>query len=123
MFVHGSFAHILMNMFVLYQFGNQLENNIGKFRFIVVYFVGGLITSFGSLGYMILTNNWVSLVGASGAISVIIGYIALKDRFNRQSLIIWILLISFAPLLLGLPVAWYSHLIGFAIGWLFGFIL
>ena len=72
---------------------------------------------------MILTNNWVSLVGASGAISVIIGYIALKDRFNRQSLIIWILLISFAPLLLGLPVAWYSHLIGFAIGWLLGFIL
>jgi membrane associated rhomboid family serine protease len=72
---------------------------------------------------MYLTTNWVNLVGASGAISVLIGFLALKDIVNRKGLIIWILLISFAPLLLGLPIAWYAHIIGFLLGWILGLIL
>ena len=71
---------------------------------------------------MYLTTNWVNLVGASGAISVIMGWYALKDTYQRKGIIVWILLISFAPLLLGLPVAWYAHIIGFVIGWLIGLI-
>ncbi len=123
MFVHGGFAHILMNMFILFQFGNQIEEAIGKTRYILLYFIGGLLTSIGSFVYMLLSGNLANLVGASGAISVLIGFLALRDRFNRKGLIIWILLISFAPLLLGLPVAWYAHLIGFIIGWLMGYLL
>ena len=72
---------------------------------------------------MYLTGNWANLVGASGAISVLLGLVALRDRFNRKGIIIWVLLISFAPLLLGLPIAWYAHIIGFIIGWLMGYIL
>jgi membrane associated rhomboid family serine protease len=123
MFVHGGIAHISMNMIVLYQFGNSLEVAIGKIKFISLYLIGGLLTSLGSLVYMYYTGNWANLVGASGAISVIVGFIALKDKFNRKGLIIWILLISFAPLALGLSIAWYSHLIGFILGWLIGYIL
>jgi len=123
MFVHGGIAHILMNMVVLYQFGNPLEEAIGKIKFISLYLIGGLLTSLGSLAYMYYTGNWANLVGASGAISVIVGFIALRDKFNRKGLIIWILLISFAPLAIGLPIAWYSHLIGFVLGWLIGYIL
>lgn len=123
MFVHGGIAHILMNMVVLYQFGNPLEVAMGKIKFISLYLIGGLLTSLGSLAYMYYTGNWANLVGASGAISVIVGFIALRDKFNRKGLIIWILLISFAPLVLGLPIAWYSHLIGFVLGWLIGYIL
>ncbi|VAY86483.1 FIG056164: rhomboid family serine protease [hydrothermal vent metagenome] len=123
MFIHGGFAHILMNMFVLFQFGNQIETNIGKFKYLLLYITGGLLTSLGSLGYMYYSGNWANLIGASGAISVLIGFLALRDKFNRQGLIIWILLISFAPLLLGLPIAWYSHIIGFIIGWVLGYIL
>lgn len=123
MFVHGGIAHILMNMFVLYQFGNQIEKAIGIPKYLILYFVGGLLTSFGSLAYMYITGNWANLIGASGAISVLLGWYALRDKYQRQGIIIWVLLISFAPLLLGLPVAWYAHLIGFAFGWLLGYVL
>ncbi|MEA2019262.1 MAG: rhomboid family intramembrane serine protease [Campylobacterota bacterium] len=123
MFVHGGVAHILMNMFVLYQFGNMIEQYLGKFKYLLLYFIGGILTSIGSLAYMYFTGDWVNLVGASGAISVLLGWFALKDKYQRKGIIIWVLLISFAPLLLGLPVAWYAHLIGFALGWLLGYIL
>jgi len=123
MFTHGGIAHILMNMFVLFQFGNIIESTIGTKKYLFLYLFGGLLTSIGSLAYMYFTADWVNIVGASGAISVLIGWLALKDPYQRSGLVVWILLISFLPLLLGLPVAWYSHLIGFALGWLIGYIL
>ena len=123
MFVHGGIAHILMNMFVLFQFGNMIEQYLGKVKYLLLYFVGGLLTSVGSLAYMYFTGDWVNLVGASGAISVLLGWFALKDIAQRKGIIIWVALISFGPLLLGLPIAWYSHLIGFVLGWLIGYIL
>lgn len=123
MFVHGGIAHILMNMFVLYQFGNNIERLIGIPRYIILYFVGGILTSIGSLAYMYISGDWANLVGASGAICVLLGWYALKDTYQRQGIIIWVLLISFAPLLLGMPIAWYGHIIGFVLGWLLGYIL
>jgi membrane associated rhomboid family serine protease len=123
MFVHGGFAHILMNMFILYQFGNMIEYTIGIFRFLLLYFVGGILTSIGSLAYMYFTGDWANLVGASGAISVLLGWYALKDSYQRTGIIVWVALISILPLFLGLPVAWYAHFIGFALGWLLGYII
>jgi membrane associated rhomboid family serine protease len=121
MFVHGGIFHILMNMVVLYQFGNIIERAIGKIRYLLLYLVGGLLTSIGSFGYMYFTGDWANLVGASGAISVLLGFVALRDRYNRKGIILWIALISLAPLLIGLPVAWYAHFIGFGIGWVMGY--
>ncbi len=123
MFVHGGIAHILMNMFVLFQFGTQVEEAIGKIKFTLLYLIGGLLTSYASFAYMFFSGNFANLVGASGAICVLLGLVALKDRYNRKGIIIWVLLISFAPLLLGLPVAWYAHIIGFLIGWLLGYFI
>jgi len=123
MFVHGGIAHILMNMFILYQFGHMVERAIGIPKYLLLYFIGGILTSIGSLAYMYTTGNWANLVGASGAICVLLGWFALKDSYQRSGIIVWVLLISFAPLLLGMPVAWYAHLIGFALGWLLGFVL
>ena len=121
MFTHGGIAHILMNMFVLYQFGNMIEKAIGIPKYLFLYFIGGVLTSIGSLVYIYYTGNWSNLVGASGAISVLLGWFALKDKTQRSGIIVWVLLISFAPLLLGLPIAWYSHLIGFVLGWIMGY--
>lgn len=123
MFVHGGIAHILMNMFVLYQFGTQIEAVIGKVRYIMLYMIGGLLTSVGTLAYMYFTGDWANVVGASGAICVLLGWYALKDHFQRKGIIVWVLLISFAPLLLGFPIAWHAHLIGFALGWLMGYLI
>lgn len=118
MFAHGGIGHLLMNMFVLYQFGNLVEYYRGKVYFLILYFVGGILTSLFSFAFMFVFELNHNLVGASGAISVILGYIAFVDTYQRKGIIIWVLLISFAPLLLGMPIAWYAHIIGFALGWL-----
>lgn len=123
MFAHGGIGHLGMNMFVLYQFGNAVERFRGKTAFFITYFVFGILTSMLSFLYILFLDNQVNLVGASGAICALLGYVALIDPFQRKGIVTWILLISVAPLLLGLPIAWYSHLIGLAIGFFGGMIL
>ena len=118
MFMHGNFTHLFMNMAVLFQFGVILQREIGTFRFIMLYMIGGVLTSLFSLAFMSFVGLDHTLVGASGALSVLIGFMALKDKNLRAGLVIAILLISFVPLLIGMPVAWYAHIIGFIIGWL-----
>jgi len=120
MFAHGGIGHLGMNMFVLYQFGNLIEKYRGKKDFATVYFAGGLLTSLLSFAYIYFLDPQVNLVGASGAICVLLGYIAFFDKHQRKGIITWVLLISVAPLLIGLPIAWYAHFIGLAIGFIFG---
>lgn len=122
-FTHKSYSHLFMNMIVLWQFGNLLENYVNKYKFLVIYITGGVLTSVGTLAYMHYLDNWTYVVGASGAISVIFGYIAMRNKSQRKGIITIILLISFIPLLMGINVAWYSHIIGFIIGWIFGYLL
>ncbi|PLY07795.1 MAG: rhomboid family intramembrane serine protease [Arcobacter sp.] len=122
MFAHGGLGHLGMNMFVLYQFGNPIERYRGKKEFFIVYFIGGLLTSLLSFAYIYFLDSQVNLVGASGAICVLMGYIAYFDKFQRKGIITWVLIISVAPLLIGLPIAWYAHFIGLAIGFLIGVI-
>lgn len=119
-FAHGGVGHLLMNMFVLYQFGNMIELYRGRGYFFALYFLGGLLTSLFSFAFIYYLAPDHNLVGASGAICVLLGYIALIDKTQRKGMVIWIVLISLAPLLIGLHIAWYAHFIGFAIGWLFG---
>lgn len=122
MFAHGGIGHLAMNMFVLYQFGNPIEQYRGKKEFLIVYFIGGLLTSLLSFAYIYYLDPQVNLVGASGAICVLLGYFAYFDKVQRKGIITWILIISVAPLLLGLPIAWYSHFIGLGLGFLIGVI-
>lgn len=123
MFTHGGWIHLGFNMFVLYQFGNIIEHQRGILVFGSLYFIGGIATSLVSFYFIYFMGYNHNLVGASGAICVLLGYIALYDRFQRKGLIVWVLLISFAPLLVGMPIAWYAHIIGFVIGWLLGYFL
>lgn len=63
MFLHGGFLHILLNMFMLWQFGNSLENFLGTKKFLQLYLFSGLTS--GLLWMLFGTNP---AVGASGAI-------------------------------------------------------
>jgi len=119
-FVHGGLMHLAMNMVVLFQFGTLIEAARGKLFFVLLYYVGGIATSLITYAFIYSFDMNVNIVGASGAICVIIGWIAQKDKFNRQGLVIAILLISFLPLLAGMNIAWYAHIIGFGVGWLIG---
>ncbi len=124
MFIHADWSHLLMNSAVLLQFGILLERELQiKVRYLLIYFVGGLITSLLSYIYILYFDPNVNLVGASGAISVLFGWFAYKDPQMRGGLIVTMLLISFVPLLMGMNIAWYAHLIGFVLGWLSGYLL
>lgn len=119
MFAHGGLAHLGMNMFVLYQFGSLIERSRGAKELILLYFVCGILTSLGSFAYVYYLDQSVNIVGASGAISALLGYVAYYDKAQRSGIITWVLLISVAPLLIGLPIAWYAHFIGLALGFIY----
>ena len=122
MFAHGGIAHLGMNMFVLWQFGNLIERGRGKKEIVLLYLITGIITSLLSFAYIFYLDNSVNLVGASGAICALLGYVAYYDKAQRSGIITWVLLISVAPLLIGLPIAWYAHFIGLAIGFIYALI-
>lgn len=123
MFAHGGLGHLAMNMFVLFQFGNLIEKSLGIKRFLIIYFIGGVLTSLGSFAFMYFIGFNHNLVGASGAISVLMGFIAMVDKSQRKGIVTWVLLISVAPLLIGLPIAWYAHFIGLGFGFLIAFLM
>jgi len=121
-FAHGGIAHLGMNMFVLWQFGNLIERFKGAKELVALYLISGLLTSILSFGYIFYLDHNVNLVGASGAICALLGYVAYYDKAQRSGIITWVLLISVAPLVIGLPIAWYAHFIGLAVGFLYAII-
>ena len=122
MFAHGGIGHLGMNMFVLWQFGNLIERFKGAKELVALYLISGLLTSILSFSYIFYLDNQVNLVGASGAICALLGYVAYYDKAQRSGIITWVLLISVAPLIIGLPIAWYAHFIGFGVGFLYAII-
>ncbi len=88
MFVHGSIFHIFFNMIFLFAFGKSVEEKIGHIRFLLLYTAGG----FFSLFFYVLFNieSKIPIIGASGAISTIIGAYFIyffKKRVNTLSII------------------------------------
>lgn len=63
MFLHGGFLHIALNMFVLWQFGNQIESVIDTKKFLLLYFISGIVS-----GVLWMFFGMGPAVGASGAI-------------------------------------------------------
>ena len=119
-FAHGGLFHLILNMFVLYKFGNFIEELYGKVVFLLFYLLGGILVSLLSFIFMDYFNFNHNLVGSSGVICLLLGYVALIDPSQRKALIVWVLLVSFAPILIGFPIAWYAHIIGFVLGLLLG---
>jgi membrane associated rhomboid family serine protease len=70
MFLHAGVLHIAFNMLALYWLGTVVEQALGTWRFLLVYFVSGLA---GSAGALLLTGPFAVTVGASGAIFGIMG--------------------------------------------------
>jgi len=65
LFVHAGIWHILANMVTLYFFGTYLLGLIGENKFLMVYFLGGLL---GNAFYMLLGDPYTIVIGASGAV-------------------------------------------------------
>jgi membrane associated rhomboid family serine protease len=139
MFLHGGWSHVLGNMWFLWLFGNNIEDSMGRLRFIAFYLLCGL----GAAAAQVLSDptSVVPMVGASGAISGVMGaYIVLYPRVRVYSLVIifffvttialpaWVMLGYWMLLQLlgglggsaaGGGVAFWAHVGGFAAGVVF----
>ena len=97
MFLHGSWMHLIGNMWFLWIFGNNVEDSMGRLRFVVFYLLTGLI----AIGTQILLDpgSPVPTVGASGAIAGIMGaYIVLYPKARVSTLFFFFIFIRIIPL-------------------------
>jgi membrane associated rhomboid family serine protease len=143
MFMHGSWPHLLGNMLFLWIFGNNVEDSLGRFRFIVFYLLGGFaataLQTFITLTYATQLEAMIPNLGASGAISAVLGgYLVLLPRAKVLTVIVFILREVPAVLFLGIwfgfqlvdgsaslahpeaggGVAFFAHIGGFLFGML-----
>lgn len=135
MFVHGGWLHLLGNLLFLAVFGNNVEDRLGRLRFLAFYLGCGLVATYGFA--LAAPGSTQPLVGASGAIAGVLGaYLMLFPRARVWGLLTFLL---FLPVRLpawvvlgswfvvqyayargaGLAeggVAYLAHVIGFAVG-------
>jgi membrane associated rhomboid family serine protease len=83
MFMHAGFTHILFNMLGLYFFGPRLEEEMGGKRFLVLYFISGLMGGF--LSFFFTPNS--PIVGASGAVYGI--FLGFAYFWPREKIFLW----------------------------------
>ncbi|GAC1440228.1 MAG: rhomboid family intramembrane serine protease [Mycobacteriales bacterium] len=136
MFLHGGWLHLLGNMLFLYVFGNNVEDRLGRLKYLLFYLVCGYAATYGFSLFQ--PGSIEPLVGASGAIAGVLGaYIVLFPRAKVWSLLTflfflpvrlpaWIVLGSWfvlqylyfrgAGLAAGSGVAYGAHVIGFVVG-------
>jgi membrane associated rhomboid family serine protease len=81
MFLHGSWMHLIGNMWFLWIFGNNVEDSMGSMRFLIFYLVCGLAAAI--LQVVLAPDSGVPMVGASGAISGVMGAYVVLYPFVR----------------------------------------
>ena len=91
MFVHAGWFHLVSNVWALYIFGDNIEDRLGHLRYLLFYLIGGATAG---LAHIFVTRGgyaYVPTVGASGAISAVMGaYIVLFPRSRVVTLIPWV---------------------------------
>lgn len=139
MFLHGGWLHLLGNMLYLWIFGNNIEDRLGRVRFVLFYLLAGAVASLAQAGFG--PESTVPLVGASGAIAGVLGgYVVLFPRARVVTLIPIVFYLELAAIPAGFVigfwflvqlaqgvgsitaadagggVAWWAHVGGFAFG-------
>jgi len=86
MFLHGSWMHLLGNMWFLWIFGNNIEDSMGRPRFIAFYVLCGLAAAVAQV--LATPGSPIPMVGASGAISGVMGgYLILFPRVRVYAMV------------------------------------
>ncbi len=137
LFLHGGVVHLLGNMYFLYTFGDNVEDRVGRARFLGLYLAFGVAALVAQL--LASVGSDVPLLGASGAISGLMGaYLALFPRARMYQVLlfvrfrvpawvylgVWVVLQAYSGASAVVAhantgVAWFAHLGGFCagIGW------
>jgi membrane associated rhomboid family serine protease len=140
MFLHGGWFHILSNMWVLFIFGDNVEDRMGGVRYLVFYLLSGVAAAL--LESYLLIGSSVPMIGASGAIAGVLGaYLISFPRARVASLVpilfiftiieipatifllFWFVSQLFSGFLAlegstGSGIAWWAHVGGFVFGML-----
>lgn len=144
MFLHGGWMHIIGNMIFLWIFADNIEAIIGNIPFLIFYVIGGLLAS----GAHIITDpdSMVPVVGASGAISAVMGtYLVMFPKSRIKLIFIMFFRTFYLPAFVflgfwfaqqlfsgvgtmssesgGGGVAWWAHIGGFVYGVAVGFLI
>lgn len=86
MFMHGGWMHLIGNMWFLWVFGNNIEDSMGHIRFLLFYLLTGVLASAAHI--LVAPDSIVPVVGASGAISGVMGgYIVLYPKVRVHTAI------------------------------------
>jgi membrane associated rhomboid family serine protease len=85
MFLHGSWMHVIGNMWFLWIFGDNIEDYLGHFKYLLFYLLSGLGAAFAQL--VLNPHSRVPTVGASGAIAGVLGAYFLL--YPRAKVLIW----------------------------------
>ena len=138
MFLHAGWLHLLGNMLFLYVFGNNVEDRLGRVRYLLFYLVCGYVATYAFA--LLNADSTATLVGASGAVSGVLGaYLWMFPRSRVISLVPFLFFVPFvlpAWFVLGMwivlqflymqsaaitgnaGVAYAAHVAGFAAGFL-----
>jgi rhomboid family protein len=94
MFMHGGWLHIIFNMLFLWIFGNNVEDSMGRLRFVFFYVLGGLAAILAQIA--VSPDSTTPTVGASGAIAAVLGgYILLYPHARVLSVVFLIFFFTF----------------------------
>ena len=134
MFMHANLIHLASNMWILWIFGNNIEDRMGRLRYLVFYFGTGLAASAAHIAFN--PSSTIPVIGASGAIAGVMGaYLIVFPSARVISIIpplfflpfrvpavIFLLLWLFAQFSISVndpQVAWIAHVGGFVAGALY----
>ncbi|MGL1921363.1 MAG: rhomboid family intramembrane serine protease [Hyphomicrobiales bacterium] len=132
MFLHGGLMHLVSNMLILWIFGDNIEQALGRYRFLGFYLLGGIVA--GLLHALMQADSVVPMIGASGAVSAVgAAYLLLHPRAKLWLLLFWVIPVKIAAWMAILAwiayqlyesfsiagdqaVAWWAHIGGFGFG-------
>ncbi|MFN8160343.1 MAG: rhomboid family intramembrane serine protease [Solirubrobacterales bacterium] len=93
MFMHGGFLHIFFNMLFLWIFGNNIEDAMGRVRFVLFYLAAGLVAVYSQAA--LAPDSTVPTIGASGAVAGVLGaYLVLLPKARVLTLIFLIFFVT-----------------------------
>jgi membrane associated rhomboid family serine protease len=115
MFLHGGWLHLIGNMWFLWLFGNNVEDSMGHLRFLLFYTLTGVAAAAAQV--FSAPDSLVPMVGASGAISGVMGaYLLLYPRIRIETLFIFVIILR----IIRVP-AWFVLFLWFALQLLAGY--
>ena len=131
MFMHANLIHLASNMWILWIFGNNVEDRLGRARYLVFYLGTGLVATFAHVAFNL--SSTIPMIGASGAIAGVMGaYLVFFPSARVVSIIppllflpfrvpaaVFLLLWAFAQFSISATdpqVAWIAHVGGFVAG-------